>query len=162
VDKIRGITAGLRPRAVDELGLIPALSSLCRDLQILNARLRLEKKITLEERDIQPSLRIVIYRIAEESLMNAIRHSKASLVRVCLCKKDNRTELTVEDDGLGFDIANLFTRGAPKGGLGLAYMKEWARLSGGTLEVQTAPRKGTIVRASWPVGQYTLPHPATD
>ena len=75
VDEIRGITARLRPRVVDELGLIPAISSLCRDLRKLHPHIRLEEEILLQESDIPPSLRIFIYRIRTASLMwrNAIR-----------------------------------------------------------------------------------------
>ena len=153
VDEIRGITAGLRPRIVDELGLIPAISSLCRDVRRLHHHIRLEEEITLQESDIQPSLRIAIYRIAEESLMNAIRHSSGTLVLVSLHKRENEIELTVEDNGVGFDISNIFTQNALRGGLGLAYMKERARLSGGALWVETDRKKGTTVRATWPVGQ---------
>jgi signal transduction histidine kinase len=89
VDEIRGITAGLRPRAVDELGLIPALASLCRDVRRLHHHIRLEEEVTLQESDVLPLLRIPIYRIAEESLMNAIRHSSGSLIRVSLQKRDD-------------------------------------------------------------------------
>jgi PAS domain S-box-containing protein len=153
VGKIREITSELRPRSVDELGLIPAISSLCRSLRKLNPHILLEEEITAEEKDIQPSLRISIYRIVQESLMNAFRHSSATLVRVSLGKKDNRIELAVEDDGVGFAVANLFTRDAPEGGLGLAYMKERARLSGGVLQIETDRGRGTTVRATWAVAQ---------
>jgi len=156
VGKIREITSELRPRSVDELGLIPAIFSLCRDLRKLNPHILLEEDITVKEKDIQSSLRISIYRIVQESLMNAIRHSRATLVQVSLRKQDNRIELAVEDNGVGFDIATIFSQNVLKGGLGLAYMKERARLSGGALEIQTAHQKGTTVRATWPAGQYSL------
>jgi len=161
VDEIRGITAGLRPRTVDELGLVPALASLCRDVRKLHHHLRLEEKITLQENDIQPALRIAIYRIAEESLMNAIRHSSGTLVLVSLHKRENEIELTVEDNGVGFDLSKIFTQNDLRGGLGLAYMKERARLSGGVLEIQTAHQKGTTVRATWPAGQLNPLLPLT-
>jgi len=161
VDDIRGITAGLRPRVVDELGLIPALASLCRDVRKLHQHLRLEEEITLQESDIQPSLRIAIYRIAEESLMNAIRHSSGTLVLLSLHKRENEIELTVEDNGVGFDLSKIFTQNDLRGGLGLAYMKERTRLSGGVLEIQTAHQKGTTVRATWPAGQVNLLLPLT-
>ena len=155
VDKIRGITAELRPRVVDELGLIPAISSLCRDLRKFHPDIRLEEEITLQESDIPPSLRIDIYRIVEESLMNTLRHSSANLARVCLHKGSEEIELTVSDNGLGFDIAKIFTQDDVGGGLGLAYMKERARLSGGILQIETGRERGTILRAAWPLEQLT-------
>jgi len=155
VDKIRGITAELRPRVVDELGLIPAISSLCRDLRKFHPDIHLEEDITLQESDIPPSLRIDIYRIVEESLMNTLRHSSATLARVCLRKGSEEIELTVSDNGLGFDIAKIFTQDDVGGGLGLAYMKERARLSGGILQIETGRERGTILRAAWPLHQLT-------
>jgi len=153
VDEIRGITARLRPRAVDELGLIPAISSLCRDLRRLHPHIRLEEEILLQESDIPSSLRIFIYRIAEESLMNAIRHSRANLARVSLRKSRNEIELTVRDDGVGFDTGKILTSEDLGGGLGIAYIKERIRLSGGVLRIETGRETGTTVRATWPVGQ---------
>jgi two-component system NarL family sensor kinase len=153
VEKIREITSELRPRSVDELGLVPAISSLCRNLRKLNPHILLEEEITVEENDIRPFLRISIYRIVQECLMNAVRHSSAALVRVSFHKKDNRLELTVGDNGAGFDIASLFTQDTLEGGLGLAYMKERARLSGGVLTIETDRARGTTVRATWPVAQ---------
>jgi signal transduction histidine kinase len=153
VEKIREITSELRPRSVDELGLVPAISSLCRNLRKLNPHMLLEEEITVKENDIQPALRIAIYRIVQESLVNAIRHSRATLFRVSLRKKDTGMELTVEDNGVGFDIASLFTQDTLEGGLGLAYMKERARVSGGVLQIETDRGRGTTVRATWPVAQ---------
>jgi len=153
VDEIRGITARLRPRVVDELGLIPAISSLCRDLRKLHPHIRLEEEILLQESDIPLSLRIFIYRIAEESLMNAIRHSRATLARVSLRKRRNEIELTVRDDGVGFDTEKILNQEDLGGGLGIAYIKERIRLSGGVLQIETDRETGATVRAVWPVGQ---------
>jgi PAS domain S-box-containing protein len=153
VQEIRRITSGLRPRVVDELGLIPAISSLCRDLRRLDPHIRLEEEITLQESDIPPSLRISIYRIVEESLMNTLRHSNATTALVSLHKSSGEIELTVSDNGLGFDIAKIFTQDNVGGGLGLAYMKERAKLSGGVLQIRTDCDKGTVLRAAWPVNQ---------
>ena len=153
VDEIRGITARLRPRIVDELGLIPAVSSLCRDLRRLHPHIRLEEEILLQESDISPSLRIFIYRIAEESLMNAIRHSRATLARVSLHKSKNEIELTVSDDGVRFDTPKTLSQEDLGGGLGMAYIKERIRLSGGVLQIETDREKGTTMRATWPAGQ---------
>ncbi len=158
VGKIREITSELRPRSVDELGLIPAISSLCKNLRKLNPRILLEEEITVNENDIQPSLRISIYRIVQESLMNAIRHSSGTLVRVALQKWADEIVLSVEDNGVGFDIANLFTQDA--GGLGLAYMKERARVSGGVLQIETSLGAGTTIRANWRSRQNNPPAPA--
>jgi signal transduction histidine kinase len=86
----------------------------------------------------------VIYRVAQEALHNALRHSGATAVRVSLAARRRRVVLEVSDHGRGF------TPGDPPGGLGLASMRERAASAGGTLTVRSAPGEGTLVRLGLP------------
>ena len=89
---------------------------------------------------IDPDTQLVIYRVSQESIGNAVRHSQADRIRVELNRGPSQVELTVRDDGTGFsfDEANS--------GLGLGGMRERALLVGGELDVQSRPGEGTTVR----------------
>jgi signal transduction histidine kinase len=87
-----------------------------------------------------------IYRVAQEALHNALRHSGASIICVTLSARRRRVVLEVADHGRGFAAE------APPGGLGLASMRERAASAGGTLTVRSGPGQGTLVRLELPVG----------
>jgi len=81
-----------------------------------------------------------VYRVAQEALSNAARHSGAKHIRVVLRRVGQRTELTVSDDGRGFTFDEA------EGGLGIAGMRERALLVGGEVDVESRPGTGTTVR----------------
>jgi signal transduction histidine kinase len=89
-----------------------------------------------------------VYRVAQEALHNALRHSGAAVICVTLSVRRGRVILEVADHGRGF------ATGAPSGGLGLASMRERAASAGGTLTVRSGPGEGTLVRLELPVRAY--------
>jgi signal transduction histidine kinase len=96
-------------------------------------------------------LKAVIYRILQEAMNNVAKHSKANLVSTSLRrKKDGRIELVIEDNGTGFNMESV------KKGLGLGSMRERAELSGGSFDIESVKGKGTVIRASWPIGRLSL------
>jgi signal transduction histidine kinase len=95
--------------------------------------------------EIDPQQETVVYRVAQEAITNAIRHSGGQLVQVCLGHRRGRVVLDVHDNGLGFDV-----RG-PHAGLGLGSMRERARSAGGRLTVSSTAGEGTLVRLSLPM-----------
>jgi len=84
-------------------------------------------------------------------LNNAARHASARNVHIRLARRNRRIELTVEDDGVGFDAQEVRERHERHRGLGLLSMRERAELGKGFLEVDSAPGRGTRVRAAWPL-----------
>jgi signal transduction histidine kinase len=88
----------------------------------------------------------VIYRVAQEAISNALRHSGSAAVKVSLTARQHRVVLEVADSGSGFDPD------APRPGLGLASMRERAASAGARLSVTSAPGAGTVVRLSVPAG----------
>jgi signal transduction histidine kinase len=106
----------------------------------------------IEEAEIPSALKIVIYRITQEAMNNIVKHSKANLVLLSLRKMNRKMEVTIQDDGQGFNLEKVISQGSPKEGLGLSSMKERTELAGGSFTIESAQGKGTIIRASWPLG----------
>ena len=96
---------------------------------------------------LDPDIQLVIYRVSQEAIGNAVRHSGASRIDATLNRKDDRFELTVTDDGSGFTFDQATS------GLGLGGMRERAILVGGELDIESRPDHGTTIRLSVPVRQ---------
>jgi signal transduction histidine kinase len=143
-EETRRIMSDLRPSLLDDLGIVPAISWFCREYEKIYSHIRVEKEISLSERDLADSLKTAIYRVCQEAMNNIAKHSQASLVSLDLQERDGRIELTIQDNGQGFDLDTA------RRGLGLSTMRERSQLSGGSFNIQSAIGKGTIVRVSWP------------
>jgi signal transduction histidine kinase len=143
VNSIRNIALLLRPSMLDDLGLIPALEWQAREV---SRRSGIKVKVSAENvSDALPDpIRTCIYRIAQEALHNMSRHSKAANAVVGVRQTDGALELTVDDDGSGFDPA--LTRG-----LGLLGMEERVKQLGGRLEIRSQPGKGTRLSVALPL-----------
>jgi PAS domain S-box-containing protein len=148
VGEVRGIIEGLRPSALEDLGVTSAINSYCTKFRSLNHGIEVEREITAQERDIPKGIKIVIYRILQEALNNVSKHSRAKTVKVSLKRRENGIELGIEDDGAGFDVEDPGLQGLGHG-IGLRSMKERARLSEGSISIQSRKGRGTSVLVSW-------------
>src|SRR4051794_38199569 len=127
----------LRPTALDDHGLVPAMASQVRRFAAQTG-IKADLNTTGESSELQPDEEIAIYRIAQEALANIARHAEAQSVEVDLRAGNGRgVQLTVRDDGRGFETAR------PTRGLGLGGMAERARLVGGELTIESRPGAGT-------------------
>ncbi len=149
VEEVRRITMDLRPSTLDDLGILATIGWFCREFQETYATVRIEKEIGLDESDIPESLKTVIYRVLQEALNNVAKHSGADSVTVSLMKRDDTIELTIEDNGRGFDLKEVFDIDGSKRGFGLGSMRERIELSGGSFSLESIRREGTNIRASW-------------
>ena len=146
LDEVRRIARELRPEALDDLGLVNALIALCSRIDAQDGpvvRRELQGKLP----GLSPDVELVIYRIAQESLTNALRHSGARSVTVSLKADTETLTLRVVDDGKGMPVHQA------SGTAGIAGMRERALLIGGRLSIESRPDHGTEVRLSIPVGQ---------
>jgi signal transduction histidine kinase len=150
VEEVRRITMDLRPSTLDDLGILATIAWLCRVFREIYSSVRIEKKIGIEENEVPDFLKIVIYRILQEALNNVAKHSKADSVTLSLMKKNDTIELTIEDNGHGFDLAAALSVEGSMRGFGLGSMRERVELAGGSFSVKSVRQKGTAVRASWP------------
>ena len=138
MEELLQLARQLRPSALDDHGLVPALEGQVRrfgDQHGIDARLKTQGQADSLGDDQQ----LVVYRVAQEALANVARHSAAEHVEVDLVARDSGLDLCVRDDGVGFH-SNIRPTG-----LGLNGMAERARLVGGELTVQSAPGVGTTV-----------------
>jgi PAS domain S-box-containing protein len=149
LDEVRRIYMELRPSLLDDLGILVTIDWFCREFQEMYPEISLEKELSVEEREVPESLKIVIYRLLQEALNNIAKHSKADRVLVTVRRKDNTLELAIEDNGRGFDLEEVLSVESTKRGLGLGTMRERTGLSGGSFSIETAKGAGTVVRASW-------------
>ncbi len=144
IASLRGIIAELRPAALDQLGLAPALTSLVQRTTVASG-LDVRTDIQLGDRVLSSELETTVYRIVQESLTNAARHAAAERVDVAVCCDEHTVSIAVSDDGSGFDPAIAVD------GYGLQGIRERVALAGGELEVLAAQPSGTTVRATLPL-----------
>lgn len=142
LDEVRRIARELRPEALDDLGLVNALISLCSRLASQGG-LRIHRRLeTLP--DLPRDLELVIYRVAQEGLTNVVRHAQASEATLSLAASPRMATLSIVDNGRGLP-ADLPTRTA-----GISGMRERARLVHGKLKIDSEPGGGTTVRLELP------------
>ena len=151
IDEVRRMQMDLRPSTLDDLGVLATLGWFCREYQKIYSHIRIDKEITIQEREVSAPLKVVLYRLTQEAMNNIAKHSQADLVRLSLRKHANTIEWAIEDNGRGFDLEKIFSSEGSRGGLGLSSMKERAELSGGTFMIESIQGKGTTLRATWPL-----------
>ncbi|MGH2496462.1 MAG: ATP-binding protein [Ktedonobacteraceae bacterium] len=147
---IRTLSIDLRPSALDDLGLLPALRWYVKEYQKKCAIEVDFRSSGLKER-LPAEMETALYRIVQECLTNTARHSNAKKVSVALRETEDEVKATIKDDGDGFDYEALLKNPGQERGLGLAGMNERAVLLGGTLAISTEIGKGTTVKASIPL-----------
>ncbi|MFF5288816.1 HAMP domain-containing sensor histidine kinase [Paractinoplanes globisporus] len=140
--EMQALLLELRPVALRGAGLIPALDELARAYR---DRLGIPVETELEPVGLDPAAEPALLRVAQEALANAVKHARPSTVVVRLADAGGgRIELSVRDDGAGFDP----DRAADRHGMGLGLMRERVAELGGELRVESAPDRGTTVRAT--------------
>jgi signal transduction histidine kinase len=151
IDECRRIQMDLRPSMLDDIGILATLSWFCRRYQTIYSEIRIEQEIEIKEGDVPPPLKIVVFRVIQETVNNIAKHSRANLVRLSLRKLNDRLELMLQDNGQGFNLEEAHSQESTKRGLGLSSMKERVELSRGFFAIESTEGKGTIIRASWPL-----------
>ena len=144
LDEVRRIARELRPEALDDLGLGNALIALCNRVNAQD-RPRVRRELQGELPALPPEVELVVYRIAQEGITNALRHSRADSVTVSLTADAESVNLCVADDGEGLPEQ------LPRDTSGIAGMRERALLVGGRLSIESRPGQGTKVRLTIPV-----------
>lgn len=146
--QIRQVAHLLRPAAIDDLGLQPALAGFCRDFAD-HTSLTISF-IGIEPPTLPDAVNITLYRFLQEALTNIARHAEATAVHVNLWFDESSVYLSVEDNGRGFAIPVETGQPKPTGGIGLSGMQERLQLVGGTLQIYSPPEGGSSLTARVP------------
>jgi PAS domain S-box-containing protein len=149
IDEVRRISMALRPSTLDDLGILATLAWFCREFQAIYGQPTLDLAVQARESDIAAPLKTMIYRIVQEALNNVVKHAQATRARVQLGCTDESIELSVSDNGIGFDPEQLVLREGQYG-IGLSSMRERAEGEGGLFRCLSTPRGGTTISVSWP------------
>jgi signal transduction histidine kinase len=154
--EIRDVAIDLRPAILDDLGLVAAVRwYVSRQGRLVGYRTSFAADpIPLGQDD---ELESACFRVVQEALTNVARHAQATRVRVELRRTPESIVLTVEDDGVGFDVLRARRRAGRRPTLGLTGMAERASMVGGSLEITSAPGRGTRIRATFARSATPLP-----
>ncbi len=150
LEGLRRCAQDLRPRIVDDLGLLPALEWMADNL-LEDYGIDTKVEIIGSERSLPDEVQLILFRIAQEALSNIRRHAEATGAWITLEFHNDRTVLTVKDNGKGFKLPPRIGDLASNGRLGLAGMQERAQLINGNLELQSEPDRGTTVTVEVPM-----------
>lgn len=139
IQEMRSIAHNLMPESLLKLGLEAALNDLCEGMQHNDNRIIFQAYGL--RNDIPQSQQIMIYRLVQELVSNAVKHADAKTILVQCVQNDHELSITVEDDGKGFDVENASGRGS----MGLISVKTRVDYLKGKLDVQSKPGEGTTV-----------------
>ncbi len=147
LQQVRTLSLNLRPSILDDLGLAAALEWY---LERLGAHAKQPIEVIAEPLEPRPTaeIEIVLFRVAQEAITNIVRHAQAKRAKVLLRQRENTLELVIEDDGLGFNVAQTLSRYQS---LGLAGMQDRMLMLGGALNIDSKPGQGTVIRAVVPL-----------
>jgi signal transduction histidine kinase len=143
VRSVRNLALLLRPSMLDDLGLVAALEWQGREVS-RTSEMEVEVQSENVSEDLPDEYNVTIYRLVQEALNNAVRHSGARNARVRVEQSDGQIRLSVGDDGRGFDPARAR-------GMGMLGMEERVRRLGGHIEFRSEPGRGTTITAQLPI-----------
>jgi signal transduction histidine kinase len=145
IKDVRRLASGERPGELDRLGLVAALRRLAADGQE-EFGVQCDFAENIASAKLPATLETVVFRVAQEALMNALRHSKSPTVLITLTQRGGTICLKVEDWGVGFDA-----KAASTGGLGLEGIRKRTRLFGGRVGIRSSLGRGTLVKVQFPL-----------
>lgn len=144
IEQIRYLSLSLRPPQLDELGLVAALHWLVKH-QGQSGDFETQLDVEIGETRIPTELETVCFRIAQEALTNAVRHGHPKKIKVKLSATPGQIHLTIDDDGVGFDVGTSRSRARNGASIGLISMQERASLVGGRADIESSPGVGTRI-----------------
>lgn len=157
-DEIRRLARGLRPAVLDDAGLVPALE---RFLQDVRASHHVEATLTLacvEPPRLSSDIETMLYRVVQEGVSNAIRHSAATHIEVAVHCSSGAIEVSIADDGQGFDASRTLSGHAESQPFGLLSVVERVEQAGGTVAIESNPGAGSRIHVRVPVADMDARH----
>lgn len=146
VKNVRQFSRDLRPLALEDLGLIPALQYLVNELSGIEAKLEVEGEVG----KLAPEMEVAIYRVVQEALQNIRKHAGACTAVVHIVFREHNVDITVRDDGRGFEVPENISELARRGSFGVMGIEERVKLFGGAFHIFSQPGEGTRVSVILP------------
>lgn len=147
VNAVHRFARELRPSVLDDVGLIPALSTYCESLSS-RKKIKISLTASASVETLDGSQRTALFRVAQEALTNVVRHAKATQAEVVITRRKGSggaTRMVISDNGRSFQVDKVFNARSQR--LGLVGMRERMEMVGGKLSVESLPRGGTTVTA---------------
>jgi len=153
LDNVRSLARELRPSVLDDIGLVPALERYTHDYGLRHHIAADFQAVNADGHHLSPEVSTALYRIVQEALTNVARHAQAHSVSVLLDCRNETVRVIVEDDGRGFDVAQVLSRREHDRHLGLLGIRERVELLGGTMTIESQPGAGTTLYVEIPLAQ---------
>ncbi len=151
INGMREIIYDLRPMSLDNLGLTVTIDAYCLQLK-KGYDIEVEYQNLTEEPELPSIYKVTLYRILQEACSNVVKHAKASKIVVSLSCEEQILKLSIQDNGVGFDVQNTTEPSGDKPeGFGLSMMKERVTLLGGTFQIKSTIGEGTMVSVEMPL-----------
>jgi len=142
---VRRLAVQLRPKALDDFGLVPALERLAQTFSE-SSGIKVDLEARIGQSRVPPEVESTVYRLVQEALTNVVKHAEANNVSILLVRRDAMLTVVLEDDGRGFD-----TEAVKADSIGLEGMRERVTLHDGRLTIETAKGAGTTLRLEVPM-----------
>lgn len=150
IKETKRISASLRPTTLDDLGLMATIDWFCREFSLFYKNIEVTQEITIDESDLSEAMKIVIYRILQESMNNAAKHGNPSGIHFTLARENSAVQMSVKDNGCGFEPHSRLFANDPLSGHGIQGMRERAEICGGRFEIKSGQGEGTLILLELP------------
>ncbi|MBI2522206.1 MAG: sensor histidine kinase [Bdellovibrio sp.] len=149
VDKINDFARELHPMILDDLGLAVALESYIKEF-MKQTKIQVKLTTLIDISELSDVNKTVLFRVAQESLTNIAKHSKASSASITIRKIKNNVQMVVRDNGISFQVKNLHLIEKDKY-IGLIAMEERVKMVDGVFAITSSPGKGTLIKVQIPI-----------
>jgi signal transduction histidine kinase len=150
LDEVRRISNNLAPSVLDDFGLCDAVAWLCNEYREAGRELNPSCDTCIKENSLPDNVKIAAFRVIQEALQNIAKHSSASDVKVVLSMQDGGLQISIIDNGIGFDSESVEPAESRRnGGFGLRSMRDRVLVTGGEFWIDSTSDAGTKINASW-------------
>lgn len=156
MSEVRGISMDLMPPMLEDLGLLATIKWFCRAYRDTYPDIRITSKVSVEEEQIAPKLKLALYRIVQEGMNNVAKHARATKVHFQLSRTGTGLILQIGDNGQGFRPDCGSVHEASGTGIGLRSMRERAESNGGRFRIETSLGEGSTIYVTWPDAELQL------
>jgi signal transduction histidine kinase len=150
IKETKRISAALRPTTMDDLGLLATIDWFIREFAGFYKNIDVTHDISIQETELPEAMKIVIYRILQESFNNVAKHADASKIHLTLAKFNGGVQMAIKDNGCGFEPRSSLFASDPLSGHGIEGMRERAELCGGEFAIDSAHGSGTTITVKLP------------